>query len=551
MQALIRIPRDFKASAMAKGLKIPSKNTYRYGISRIWTGSIGVRLGLGFGLLMMMMLGLAAESVLEYKNLVSGMNQIVFVNNERTSLANGLLNSIDAMAIQSRSIALVVDITTLGNEIRIFDELLQQYQSAEAILQQNVTATRADESSLGLLADIQSMGRQVLPGMQQAVKQGAESASVEAAQTLDRVRPLETSWRRKVAQFVDLQKTNSAQAVAAAQASRNRTAVIGSVLLLVAVVAGSLVAVKITLGIQRSMENAVLVAERIAQGDLSTPLQVTGSDEIARLLTAMGSMQDRLRELVDQIRSSASMLQIASAEVAAGNADLSRRTEVAAAQLEETNASMSHLTGMVNRSTDAARRASGLASSAVVVAEKGGAIFSRVIGSMGEINASSKRISEINGVIDVIAFQTNILALNAAVEAACAREHGKGFAVVAAEVRNLAQRCAASAREIKSLVGSSVARVEEGARLVGDAGVTMGQIVTHVERVVETIAEISAAACEQGSEIGRIHHAIIELDGMTQQNTALVEEGAAATEGLKDQADQLAGMVSIFKLAPA
>ncbi|MFN7040824.1 MAG: methyl-accepting chemotaxis protein [Acidovorax temperans] len=547
MQALIRIPRDFMASAM----KMSSENNYRYGIFRICAGSIGVRLGLGFGLLMMITLGLAAGSVVEYKNLVSGMNQIVFVNNERTSLANGLLNSIDAMAIQSRSIALVVDITTLDNEIRIFDELLEQYQSAEAILQQNVTATRADEYSLSLLADIQAIGRRVLPGMKQAVKQGAESASVEAAQTLESVRPLETSWRRKVAQFAELQKANSAQAVAVAQASRNRAAVVGSVLLLVAVLAGSLVAVKITLGIQRSMENAVLVAERIAQGDLSTPLQVTGSDEIARLLKAMVSMQDRLRELVDQIRSSASMLQIASAEVAAGNADLSRRTEVAAAQLEETNASMSQLTGMVNRSTDAARRASGLASSAAVVAEKGGAIVSRVIGSMGEINVSSKRISEINGVIDVIAFQTNILALNAAVEAARAREHGKGFAVVAAEVRNLAQRCAASAREIKSLVSSSVARVEEGAQLVGDAGITMGHIVTHVERVVETIAEISAVASEQGSEIGRIHHAIIELDGMTQQNTALVEQGAAATEGLKDQANQLAGMVSIFKLAPA
>lgn len=548
---MIRIPRDFKANAMTKGLKMPSASTYRYGISRTWAGSIGVRLGLGFGLLIMMTLGLAAGGVLEYRNLVSGMNQIVFVNNERTSLANGLLNSIDAMAIQSRSIALVVDITTLGNEIKVFDELLQHYQSAEAILQQNVAAAGADESSLGLLADIQSIGRQVLPGMKQAVKQGAESASVEAAQTLDRVRPLETSWRRKVAQFVELQKANSAQAVAAAQASRNRAAVIGSVLLLVAVVAGSLVAVKITLGIQRSMENAVLVAERIAQGDLSTQLQITGSDEIARLLMAMGSMQDRLRELVGQIRSSAGMLQIASAEVAAGNADLSRRTEVAAAQLEETNASMSHLTGMVDRSTDAAVRASGLASSAAAVAEKGGAIVSRVIGSMGEINASSKRISEINGVIDAIAFQTNILALNAAVEAARAREHGKGFAVVAAEVRNLAQRCAESAREIKTLVGSSVARVEEGARLVGDAGVTMGQIVTHVERVVETIAEISAVASEQGSEIGRIHHAIIQLDGMTQQNTALVEEGAAATESLKDQADHLAGIVSLFKLEAA
>jgi methyl-accepting chemotaxis protein len=513
--------------------------------------SIGQRLAGGFGFLLLLMLALAAGSALEFRNLTLRMNQIVLVNNEQTSLANDVLNVIDAMAIQSRSIALVVDITTVGNEVKEFERLLASYQRAESALGQALAGADTDAASRRLFAETSAIGTRALPGIRQAVKQGAESASVDAAATLDKVRPVETSWRQKVAEFVALQKANSAEAVAAAQRSRDRTAAVGLVLLLSALVSGFVVASWITLGIKRPIQDAILAAERIAEGDLTTVMRVDSGDEIGRLLKAIALMQEHLRGLVDQIRFSATWIQTASAEVAAGNADLSHRTEQTAARLQVTAENMSQLTSMVRQSADAAVRANELASSAATVASHGGTMVAQVISTMSEINASSRKIFDIIGVIDGIAFQTNILALNAAVESARAGEQGRGFAVVAAEVRSLAQHSAEAAREIKVLIGTSLGCVEAGSRLVADAGVTMDEIVASVSRVLDTIAEITSVASEQSSGIHHVHDAIVQLDQMTQQNTALVEEGAAAAESLKDQAAQLAGMVSVFRLESA
>ncbi len=302
------------------------------------------------------------------------------------------------------------------------------------------------------------------------------------------------------------------------------------------------------------IDQARLLAECIANGDLSSPVKTSGADETAALLRALETMQTSLHAIVGQVRQSADSIQVASAEVAAGNIDLSQRTEQSASSLQQTASSLEQLTGNVRQSADAASQANQLAASASNVARRGGEVVAQVVSTMDEINGSSKRIADIIGTIDGIAFQTNILALNAAVEAARAGEQGRGFAVVASEVRSLAQRSAEAAREIKGLIGSSVEKVETGARLVQDAGSTMGEIVASVQRVTDIIGEITAAAAEQSSGIGTVNGAVNQLDQMTQQNAALVEQSAAAAESLKDQAQRLAEVVGRFQLggsAPA
>ena len=300
--------------------------------------------------------------------------------------------------------------------------------------------------------------------------------------------------------------------------------------------------------ITRSLAQARDLAERIAGGDLSRDTQALNHDEVGQLVTAMGRMQQSLRGLVRQVQDAAGNISTASAEIATGNHDLSQRTEQTAANLEEAASSMEMLTSTVQQSAQASRQASDFASSAAEVAARGGAVVSQVVSTMDQITTSSRKIADITGVIDSIAFQTNILALNAAVEAARAGEQGRGFAVVASEVRSLAQRSAGAAKEIKELIGSSVERVEDGSRLVSQAGQTMTEIVGSVRRVSGIIHEITASAAEQSDNIGHISQSVTQLDQMTQQNAALVEQSTAASESLREQALQLTRAVSQFKL---
>jgi methyl-accepting chemotaxis protein len=306
-----------------------------------------------------------------------------------------------------------------------------------------------------------------------------------------------------------------------------------------------------TRSITRPVNQAVQLARRVADGDLSVQIEVQSQDETGQLMQALKEMNESLARIATEVRQSCDTIANASGEIAAGNLDLSARTEQQASSLEETASSMEELTSTVRQNADNAMQANRLAAAASEIAVKGGTVVSEVVHTMSTINDSAKRIVEIIGVIDGIAFQTNILALNAAVEAARAGEQGRGFAVVASEVRNLAQRSAAAAKEIKELIGDSVEKVEAGTRLVDQAGVTMNEVVESVKRVTDVISEITEASREQSSGIEQINAAITQMDDVTQRNASLVEEASAAAEALKTQAVRLVQLVNVFRLGDA
>ncbi|CAM8649894.1 Tar Methyl-accepting chemotaxis protein [Comamonadaceae bacterium] len=349
--------------------------------------------------------------------------------------------------------------------------------------------------------------------------------------------------------FIELQKEQTAklQVETEAKRSTNTTGIlVGLAVIVAAIFAGTTWLVR---SIREPLGMANELAARIAQGDLTHSLHSDRTDEFGQLLHSLEAMNISLGRMVSEIRSGTDSIAIASAEIATGNNDLAQRTEQTSGNLQATASSMAGITQMVQHSTDNARQASGLAASASSVAQRGGEVVSQVVRTMQEIDASSKKIADIISVIDGIAFQTNILALNAAVEAARAGEQGRGFAVVASEVRSLAGRSAEAAKEIKALIGTSVDKVESGTQLVTDAGATMEEIVQSVRRVADVIGEITSAANEQSSGIAGVNQAIGNLDQMTQQNAALVEESAAAAESLREQADRMKQAVAVFKVS--
>jgi len=381
-------------------------------------------------------------------------------------------------------------------------------------------------------------------------KEGAARLHAIYAERIEPLKALKAggdgnAFDRAFAQQVEAAAADDAAARAAYQAAFVRNLLIFGTVLVAAAVAGTW----LVRSILRPLRHAVGVAETVAAGDLSVAIHVAGRDEIAGLMRALGEMTAGLSRIVGDVREGSDSIAVGTAQIATGNADLSQRTEEQASNLQQTAATMEQLTATITHNALTAETASDLARGAARAAEEGGAAVGELVRSMSDIAEASRRIGEIVGVIDGIAFQTNILALNAAVEAANAGEAGRGFAVVAAEVRQLAQRSASAAREIKGVIADSSAIVESGGQLATRTGVSMADAVAQVQRVSTMIGEISGASAEQARGIAQIGEAVAELDRVTQQNAALVEENAAAAESVKHQAAHLAGIASRFKLA--
>ncbi|MDR6855406.1 methyl-accepting chemotaxis protein [Variovorax guangxiensis] len=402
-----------------------------------------------------------------------------------------------------------------------------------------------------LMAVTITMGMVRLRGMAE-IHQRAQAVQQEALQggirQLAQGTPAPDAVRKQLTALAELQDRQDRATAAELEQSIDGTRWLLIGLGLLALATGIGWTVGLVRSIVRPLDEAIFIAETVAAGDLSKEFETERGGEFGRLLRGMGEMEDTLTDVVSRIKESTDSIVTASREIAAGNQDLSSRTEEQASALEQTAASMEELTSTVKQNADNARQANQLALSASDVAVKGGEVVSQVVDTMASINASSRKIVDIIGVIDGIAFQTNILALNAAVEAARAGEQGRGFAVVASEVRNLAQRSAAAAKEIKGLIDDSVGKVDAGSALVGEAGKTMGEIVGSIKRVTDIVGEITAASHEQTQGIEQINQAITQMDQVTQQNAALVEEAAAAAASMQEQAGKLSQVVGTFKL---
>ncbi len=466
---------------------------------------------------------------------------------ERTSLAYRWRQNIALNSSRTTMLTLLNDAALtqpLQDKITATTNDTAEIQKRYAVLE-----TTADGKAMQ--AQLSDLRLQYLAARDVLIKAGAGGSSIAAAIEKGKAT---TAFAEVCDRYIGVadklvafeQKRTEADGAAIASAV-TATEVVGIGCAIVCVLFSIALGMVLTRSIVGPVKSAQRAADRIAAGDLTGDCRADGTDESAQLVTSLGKMQDALKRIVREIRSSTEQIQVASTEVASGNQDLSARTEQTAGSLQQAASSMDELTSTMRHSADAATQAHGLANSASQIATRGGSVVSQVVSTMDEINSSSKKIADIIGVIDGIAFQTNILALNAAVEAARAGEQGRGFAVVAGEVRSLAQRSAEAAKEIKTLIGASVEKVESGARLVQDAGSTMQEIVSAVRRVSEVLGEITTAASEQAGGIQLVNDAVNNVDQMTQQNAALVEQSAAAAESMRDQAGKLAKTVEQFR----
>ena len=504
---------------------------------------IGARLAIAFSWLLLITVGVAAVGVMRIGALQQTSEQLATVELEQQRLVEAWSTDIRVNLIRTEALMRAVDteyIERLRREIAAsageaqkhqqrLEELLQD-ASGKALLAEVAKARDGYSEKREELLKLQQMGENIGPLIDQQLKPEADRYT----QVLQQLR------EQMQAQLAQGQSNSTSLA------QRSRTLLMGAAALAAAL--GAFLAWRATRTITGPVAQAVQAATAIAQGDLASQIPPGSNDETGQLLKALGRMQEQLSATVSEVRRSADSVALASAEIAQGNNDLSARTEHQASALQQTTASMEQLGSTVSLNAENARTANQLALSASQVATQGGEVVARVVSTMKGINDSSRRIADIIGVIDGIAFQTNILALNAAVEAARAGEQGRGFAVVAGEVRNLAQRSAEAAKEIKSLIGASVERVEQGSTLVDQAGTTMTEVVSSIRRVTDIMGEISAASSEQSAGVAQVGQAIAQMDHATQQNAALVEQSAAAAASLRSQASQLVEAVAVFRL---
>jgi methyl-accepting chemotaxis protein len=507
---------------------------------------IGVRLVLGFALVLVLLTAVVGLALNSLARVEQSMNDIVNDSNVKVAAANRMASGIRDVAAYASNIVLLADDAEVQDEHKKIGAARVRYGQDGASLAKLISS----EHEKALLAKLHQLLAAAAPLNDQVVELRSQYNNIEATTVL--MTQAAPALRAAIAVLDQMIVHETALATAAAGEARDVFRSARQLMLALgglALALGAAVAWLITRSITRPVHAAVTVAEMVASGDLTSSIEVVSQDETGRLLLALKNMNDSLGRVVGQVRAGTGTIAAASQQIAAGNQDLSSRTELQASSLEETASSMEQLTSTVKQNSDNARQANQLAVSASNVADKGGRVVAQVVDTMASINESSKKVVDIIGVIDGIAFQTNILALNAAVEAARAGEQGRGFAVVASEVRNLAQRSAAAAKEIKALIGHSVEQVGLGTGLVDEAGTTMREIVASIKRVSDIVGEISAASEEQTAGIEQINQAISEMDQVTQQNAALVEEAAAAAESLQHQARQLAQTVSVFKLS--
>ncbi|MTW33145.1 methyl-accepting chemotaxis protein [Pseudoduganella danionis] len=512
---------------------------------------VGTRLGLGFALVLLFLVAVTAVGILRMSQIQQRLDHVISVNNVVSRLVVDMRNNVGDRITSLRILTLMTDAGDMEPEMNRIKELASKYGDAQTKLSSQF-ALEATAEEKALLATVKEQEAIAMPAIAKASEMWLANKAEDATKVLIKeIRPAQKKWMAALEQLAALEDKMNEQvkddAAAGFSSARNFMIIMG----LLAVAISMVAAYMITRGLLKQLggepDYTASIAGAIANGDLSISINTEGQDQDS-LLAEMKEMRNSLVDIVGQVRSGTETIGTASREIAAGNIDLSSRTEMQASSLEKTASAMEELTSTVKQNADNAREANQLASAASDVALRGGKVVSEVVDTMSSIDASAKKIVDIIGVIDGIAFQTNILALNAAVEAARAGEQGRGFAVVASEVRNLAQRSAGAAKEIKMLIDDSVEKVGAGTKLVGQAGVTMEEVVSSVRRVTDIMSEIANASQEQSAGIEQVNHSIIEMDAMTQQNAALVEEAAAAAQSLQDQANELARVVSIFKL---
>ena len=512
---------------------------------------VGTRLGLGFALVLVLLVAVTVLGIARMAQIQERLDHVINVNNVVTRLVIDMRGNVSDRITSLRILTLMTDASDMEPEMARIKTQTATYQDTQKKLEEKFAVESTTEEK-ALLTSIKEYEAAAMPAIAKASALWmANDAEGATRVMIKEIRPVQKKWMEALEQLAVLEDKLNEQMQSDARKAFDSARLFMIILGVLAVAMGVAAALVITRGLLKQLggepDYTASIAGSIANGDLSIGIHTQPSDT-SSLLAEMKEMRNSLVGIVGQVRVGTETIGTASREIADGNIDLSSRTEMQASALEKTASAMEELTSTVKQNADNAREANKLAATASDVALKGGSVVSQVVDTMSSINESAKKIVDIIGVIDGIAFQTNILALNAAVEAARAGEQGRGFAVVASEVRNLAQRSAGAAKEIKILIDDSAEKTERGTRLVGQAGVTMGEVVDSVRRVTDIMSEIASASQEQSAGIEQVNLSIIEMDGMTQQNAALVEQAAAAAQSLQDQAAEQAHVVSIFKL---
>jgi methyl-accepting chemotaxis protein len=506
---------------------------------------IGTRLAVGFGAILVIMVAVAVGGTALAKKSRDDLTATLQTTGDKERLAADMKALVLEQSSVMRNIGLHSDIKAMQSDEDRARNLGKAYDDAREKMSRLVS-TPAERA---ILETLNTLDKQVEAPFRQALGMSTSFRNEDAAKVLmTELDPIIQKSLSELNKLIEIQNRADAEATASARVAGERLAATVYAVQAAVVILAVLLAWATTRSITGPMRQSVTVARRVAAGDLTSRIDVEGRDEAAELLQALREMNQGLGGIVTQIRAGAESIAVGAGQVAAGNQQLSSRTEEHASSLEETASTLEEFTTTVRQNAEHAKQASALAGSASATAEKGGEVVNKVVATMQEVTTSSKKISDIIGVIDGISFQTNILALNAAVEAARAGEQGRGFAVVASEVRSLAQRSAASAKEIRGLIENSVGRVEAGARLVEQAGKTMEELVASVRKVAEIMTEIAAASHEQSSGIDQINKAITQMDTVVQMNASLVEQATAAATSMANQATGLARSVAQFRV---